>query len=231
MPAGWLFGTDYAHRGLWGPGVPENSPAAFAAAVQAGLGGELDVRLSADGIAMVFHDRLLAHLTGQPGAMSAHTAHDLTGLPLLGSDQTIARLDRVLADIAGQVPVLIELKPGSLGLAHAVAQVLTDYRGPVAVMSFQDRLIDWFARTVPHRVRGLVLTTARAHQTMWPIRRMASRPHFLAIQTRGLPCRLASRARRDGAAILSWTVRSEAEAARLAPLTDGLIREGEGLRR
>ena len=52
-----LFAPPVAHRGLWRPdGAPENSLAAFQAAAAAGYGIELDVQLSADGEAMVFHD-------------------------------------------------------------------------------------------------------------------------------------------------------------------------------
>ena len=47
----------FAHRGLHhAPGIPENSLAAFAAAIEAGAGIECDVRLSGDGSAIVFHD-------------------------------------------------------------------------------------------------------------------------------------------------------------------------------
>ena len=45
----FLFGRPFAHRGLHGPRRPENSIAAFEAAVQAGYAIELDVRVSADG--------------------------------------------------------------------------------------------------------------------------------------------------------------------------------------
>ena len=50
---------DYAHRGLHGEGVPENSLSAFARAAEAGYGIELDVQLSRDGTVMVFHDYTL----------------------------------------------------------------------------------------------------------------------------------------------------------------------------
>ena len=53
--AGWLRDWQYAHRGLHGDGVAENSPAAFAGAIVRGLGIECDVQLSADGEAVVFH--------------------------------------------------------------------------------------------------------------------------------------------------------------------------------
>ena len=46
----------FAHRGLHGSGLVENSRAAFDAAVAAGHGIELDVQASRDGEAIVFHD-------------------------------------------------------------------------------------------------------------------------------------------------------------------------------
>jgi glycerophosphoryl diester phosphodiesterase len=60
---GWLGGQSYAHRGLHAAGVPENSPAAFTAAIARGLGIECDVQRSSDGQAMVFHDWDLERLT------------------------------------------------------------------------------------------------------------------------------------------------------------------------
>jgi glycerophosphoryl diester phosphodiesterase len=70
-----LFGPPIAHRGLWSPdGPPENSLAGFQAACAAGYGIELDVQLSADGEAMVFHDDDLARLTGAPGRLADRTA-------------------------------------------------------------------------------------------------------------------------------------------------------------
>ena len=54
-----------AHRGLHdrAAGVIENSRAAITAAVEAGYGVEIDLQLSADGEAMVFHDDELLRLT------------------------------------------------------------------------------------------------------------------------------------------------------------------------
>ena len=63
----WLSEQDYAHRGLHGPGVAENSPTAFALAIAAGVGIECDIQRSADNRAMVFHDWDLPRLTGGEG--------------------------------------------------------------------------------------------------------------------------------------------------------------------
>jgi glycerophosphoryl diester phosphodiesterase len=73
-----LFRPPIAHRGLWSPdGPPENSLGAFQAACAAGYGIELDVQLSADGEAMVFHDDKLERLTGAPGRIRDRSAAEL----------------------------------------------------------------------------------------------------------------------------------------------------------
>ncbi|MBT5195157.1 MAG: glycerophosphodiester phosphodiesterase, partial [Rhodospirillaceae bacterium] len=54
----WLCQRPFAHRGLHdrNAGVPENSLAAFTAAVDGGYAIELDVQTSRDNVVMVFHD-------------------------------------------------------------------------------------------------------------------------------------------------------------------------------
>ena len=59
-----------AHRALHDvtDGRPENSRAAIRAAIEAGYGIEIDLQLTGDGQAMVFHDYGLKRLTGADGA-------------------------------------------------------------------------------------------------------------------------------------------------------------------
>ncbi len=111
LPAG-LTGRPIAHRGLWRAGErPENSLAAFEAACAAGYGVELDVRLTADGEAVVFHDEGLERLTAQSGLIEERTLAELTAITLLGGEhQTIPSLSQALETIAGRVLVLVELK-------------------------------------------------------------------------------------------------------------------------
>ena len=79
-----LFEPAIAHRGLWSPdGPPENSLGAFQAACQAGYGIELDVQLTADGEAVVFHDSKLDRVCGREGRIADNSAADLALLLLL----------------------------------------------------------------------------------------------------------------------------------------------------
>ena len=108
----WLTTLVYAHRGYHdaqGARV-ENSPAAFAAAIDAGLGIECDVQRSRDGQAVVFHDEDLARLTGVQGRVADESAAALTQIALRGSTDRIPLLATVLAQVGGRVPLLIEVK-------------------------------------------------------------------------------------------------------------------------
>ena len=75
-----------AHRALHdvGDGRPENSRAAIRAAMAAGYGIEIDLQLSRDGRAMVFHDYDLTRLTGVKGVIQQRDATDLSQIALLG---------------------------------------------------------------------------------------------------------------------------------------------------
>ena len=70
--------TPYAHRGLHGKEIPENSLAAFSSALQMGYGIELDVQLSSDGEVMVFHDESLLRMTGCDGSLYSKTKEELS---------------------------------------------------------------------------------------------------------------------------------------------------------
>ena len=69
----------YAHRGLHDRtrGIPENSLAAFRAAVESGYGAELDVHLTKDGRLAVIHDDSLLRTAGADAKASQLTADEL----------------------------------------------------------------------------------------------------------------------------------------------------------
>ena len=114
-----FYEVPLAHRALHdvARGRPENSRAAIRAAIAAGYGIEIDVQLSADGAAMVFHDYALDRLTHNSGAVRLRSADELKAVPLKGGGEGIPDLPEVLRLVAGQVPLLIELKDqdGAMG--------------------------------------------------------------------------------------------------------------------
>ena len=237
----WLGEQPYAHRGLhdgmWDGPVLENALPAFTAAIAAGHGIECDVQRSGDGQAVVFHDWDLERLTGQAGAVGDFSAAQLGKIGLTGGEDTIPTLAGTLAQVHGQVPILIEVKSRRDRRVHAlclaVRRVLEGYRGPHAVMSFDPRVSRWFARYSPHTVRGLVVTEENARTLSGRGRRYLAlwhaRPDFLAYDIRDLPSSFPEAQRKRGLPVLTWTVRSPELAARAAQYADAPIAEGGGL--
>lgn len=238
----WLGQWDYAHRGLHSPGVPENSPSAFAAALAKGMGIECDVQRSQDGRAMVFHDATLDRMTAENGRVDAMSAAQLGTIQLGGGNDTIPSLRQLLDLVGGKAPLLIEIKSaktpgGSRGrissLCLAVRRELEGYRGPVAVMSFDPRVVRWFAQYSPMTVRGLVVSEEDAKALPGMIRRRLSlwhaRPDFLAYDIRDLPSRFALGQRERGLPLLTWTVKSHEHRERALRYTDAPIAEGAGV--
>jgi glycerophosphoryl diester phosphodiesterase len=154
-----------AHRALHDVknGRPENSRAAIQAAIEAGYGIEIDLQLSRDAEALVFHDYGLGRLTGETGLVAERDATDLQEIELIGGNEGIPTFEEVLALVKGQAPLLIELKDqhGAMGktdgrLERAVAKALKDYDGPAAVMSFNPTMVADLADLLPDLPRGLV---------------------------------------------------------------------------
>lgn len=153
---------DYAHRGLHGGGVPENSLLAFELAAKAGFGIELDVQLSADRVVMVFHDYTLTRMTGVEKKLSELCAEELSALSLGGTEQRIPTLNEVLALVKGRVPILVELKGEATDttLCSYVAECLKSYEGAYCIESFNPLLIYEMRKHLPNAYYGLLYTNA-----------------------------------------------------------------------
>lgn len=228
---GELFAKPFAHRGLHGRGIVENSPSAFRAATEAGHGIELDVQVSADGEAIVFHDYDLKRLAGADRRLVDLPAADISTHRLTGTNEAIPTLEEVLALIGGRAPLLIEVKsPGRdvTPLCEAVKRALASYIGPVAVMSFNPAIGHWFARHAPDVLRGLVATEegrpSRGRLKRW-FSLLWSKADFLAYDIRDLPSRFVDAARATGMKVGTWTVRTDAQRATAAAHTDQIIYE------
>jgi glycerophosphoryl diester phosphodiesterase len=227
-----LGAVPFAHRGLHGSDRPENSRAAFQAAIGEGHGIELDVRASIAGFAFVFHDEKLDRLTGETGYLRDRDFDEVERIRLKGNSETIPELTEVLRLVRGRAPLLIEVKargPEYHQLCYHVASSLQEYPGPIGIMSFDPRVGHWFAIHYPAFLRGLVVTEERKKGWKGRIERLLSlwwaRADFLAYDIRDLPSRFAAAARRRGLPVYTWTVRTEADRARAAAHADQIIFE------
>jgi len=207
--------------------------AAFGKAIAAGFPIELDVRLSLDGVPVVFHDGALARMTGLGGTVEGTSWSRIREARLSGGDEGIPPLRKVLERVSGRVPIFVELKSGRCyaDLCGAVLAMIEPYDGPLAVMSFDRRVVRWFLNNAPSIICGQLLDDhglARLRATCGGA--MACdrpRPHFLCCY-RELFHRQADYRwlRQHGMPLLVWTVRSREEQAALAGLADSVIFEG-----
>ena len=244
LPAAFLE-CPIAHRALHGLGRPENSLAAVKAAVASGYGIEIDIRLSADRVAMVFHDETLDRVTSAVGPVLDRTSDTLGEIVLSGGDGSgVPTLSNVLANVDGAVPLLIEIKDqdGALGpnvgpLEEAVVAALAGYQGPVALMSFNPYSVAHLAKIAPDIPRGL--TTDPFLPQLWPgvpetmlamHREMtqldAVGASFISHNHWDLASRHVARVKERGLRVLCWTIRSSEAEGRARRVADNVTFEG-----
>ena len=224
--------TPIAHRALHdaSKGVYENSRSAIIAAIEHGYAIEIDLQLSADGRAMVFHDNTLDRLTEKHGDVSDYTAAELSQIKVGSGQDVIEPLEDILRLVDGRVPLLIELKDQSRQLSQtdgrlekATLDALSLYEGAVAVMSFNPHMIATMAKLSSDLPLGL--TTGSFMDPTWGIdaERIAhlsqiadfdpTRYSFVSHFALELAAPCIQMLKAQGIAIFTWTIRSpEAEA-------------------
>jgi glycerophosphoryl diester phosphodiesterase len=215
----------YAHRGLWGGNIPENSVAAFRAASAAGLGCELDLRMTRDGELVVFHDADLKRMCADPGRISDLRFVELRGHKLPDGSR-IPTLREALEAMNG-LPTLIEIKidPPNRHIVPPLIQYLQDLSVPATVMSFDEWTV-WRLTTLLPGYRSGQLIEPLSEIGEDGVREKAARareigcaylcPHHTSLAQAGkfLP-------------LVTWTVRTPAELKRArkhaaAPIFEGL---------
>lgn len=231
MSISWLVEKPIAHRGYHHPSTKnyENSMSAWRTAIDAGFTIECDLQITADGKAVVFHDPDLSRMTDQTGPVRHRTSGELAQIKLNDSDDTIRTLDEYLEEVAGKVPLLIELKGiagEDNGLTKAVANSLANYKGQAAVMSFNHWLAAQFAELIPDRPRGL---TAMGNDNCYDFHMNAIRDndlHFVSYRIHDVPCRFIADIREQGMPVITWTIRTPEECELTRKHADQMTFEG-----
>ena len=237
--------TPIAHRALHdaSKGIFENCRSAIIAAIEHGYAIEIDLQLSADGRAMVFHDDTLDRLTDKREDVSDYTAAELSRIKVGSGQDVIEPLEDILHLIDGRVPLLIELKDQSRQLSHtdgrleqATINALSLYHGPVAVMSFNPYMIATMAQLSAELPLGL--TTGGFMDPIWGIdaERVAhlsqiadfdpTRYSFVSHFALELAAPCIQTLKEQGAAIFTWTIRSPEAEAVARQTVDNITFEG-----
>ena len=226
-----LIGVDYAHRGLWNtnePGEnsrPENSLAAFRAAVDKGYGIELDVHLTKDGHLVVHHDDSLKRLTGVDIRIAESTLADIRACHL-PNGEPVPTYDEVLDTVAGRIPMIVEVKVegNADALSQAVYERMKLYDGPWCMESFAPSAVKWFRLNAPEVIRGqLAFDHAGKGRTAFlflrnlgiasMLQNVLARPDFVAFEAKSVKWHTLSihLLRLMKPWFVAWTVRSQAD--------------------
>lgn len=235
-----MKGIFYAHRGLHdrAAGRPENTMGAFRAAVEAGYGIELDVRLTKDEELVVFHDENLKRLCGREESICDLTYEELRECRVGGTQERIPRFAEVLRLVDGRVPLLVELKCEEKDrlVSERTDGLLQNYRGRYVIESFHPLVLWWYRLHRPEVCRGqLSLHFQRRENRYHPLWIMAThllfnflgRPDFIAydIRDKGTFSRMICR-RLFGCHSAAWTVRSQKQLEECRACYDSFIFEG-----
>ena len=219
-----LRGWSYAHRGLHGDGIPENSMAAFRKSLEGGYGIELDIHLLADGGLAVIHDSKLLRTTGLPGDVEDLTAEQLKTCYLEGTEETIPEFRQVLELYAGKVPLIVELKPhkgNHAALTEAVCRLMDSYEGVYCLESFDPRCLLWLKKHRPDIIRGQLTENYFATKAKLPfilklilsknLGNFLMKPDFVAYRYGDRHSTLSNRLCLKHMTGVSWTIKTPEE--------------------
>jgi len=237
----FLRTTPIAHRGLHGGDIPENSFAAFEAAIKEGYAIEMDVRFTKDYKLVVFHDDEIDRLTDGSGFVKNYTYEELKKFSLKNGEH-IRLFSDFLKFVDGRTPILIELKhmPHVKGLPEATVEQLKGYTGEYAFQSFNPLYIKRCRKLCPDKPIGqlaswgeladfkycptLWRTKARIMRRMWT--NFITKPDFVSYRYDYLPMRCTTRFRKKAnKVLLAWCIRTKEQLEKMSGLVDNVIFE------
>jgi glycerophosphoryl diester phosphodiesterase len=208
----WLIKRPIAHRGLHDKDnrIIENTASAFAAAIVNNFAIETDLQLTRDGEAAVFHDATLDRLLETKGPVVDVTMKQLRQASFKNTDDHIQSLGELLDQVAGKVPLVVEIKSkwGKEGiLERRIADVIGNYKGQLALMSFNPSSIALIREYAPACPRGIVAEhISWQHLTSYP----QTKFDFLAYKAQNLPALAPLCAKYIfKMPLLAWTVRTK----------------------
>jgi len=196
-----------AHRGA-NSFAPENSLSAFEKALEIGCDGiEMDLRFTASGDVVVFHDRNLYRMTGFRGRVQQMDLSAIRKYPLKDvSEHKIPTLQEALELIRDRALIILDIKKESLrknGFEEKICQILKDFRlvDNVVISSFNPLVLKNIFRIAPQFHLGFIFRS-RSHIFMsngTPLRSLHARYRILST-------RYVTTLQQQGYRIYAWTI-------------------------
>ncbi len=237
----WLVEKPIAHRGLHNEKkeIIENCESAFKAAIRNGYAIECDIQLTKDGEAVIFHDDEIERVLDGKGMVKTFTVKELKKKKYRRGKDQIQTLGELLEQVDGSSTLVIEIKSlwdDDMTLSQRALEVLADYNGPYALMSFDPHIVACVAERSPVTVRGITadrvtdpyynnISLARRLEMQSFSHLSLTKPHFVSFDANGLPFAAVGEIRDRGHPVICWTIRSPEQAAKALRYADQITFE------
>jgi hypothetical protein len=211
-----------AHRGFHNKekGIPENSLAAFTAAMDNGYAIEIDIHTTKDGEVVIFHDDTTDRMCGVSGVIEQMTLEELKRLSLGDTNEKIPTLSELLEICRKDTVLVIEYKctPKNYKILCEKADIiLSKYNVKYIVQSFNPFAMGWFKKNKKDILRGQLATYFIKENKKNFVRilcgfllfNFVSRPDFVSYKvsfTNTLPRRICALL---GCINAGWTIRDQ----------------------
>jgi len=189
---------------------PENTLKSFRRAIELGADGiELDVRFTADGVPVVFHDEDLKRLFNMDVKLNSLTLHQIRELKING--ESIPVLEEVVREFGKKTIMFIELK--EVGREEEVVRIIRE-NGDIEktlIISFHPEALRNVKRVEPHAEVGLIVyrPPVRIRDAL-ELKCSAVLPHYSLVTPR-----LVQELHAHGLAVYVWTVNDVALAKKM----------------
>ena len=227
-----------AHRGLFDrEKIPENSMLAFDKALEKGYSIEIDVNMTQDGYIVVFHDNSLKRMTGIKNDITTMTLSEIKKLKLLETENKIPTFEDVLLQVAGKVPILIEVKPNSKykELMKKLINLLEKYNGKYSIQSFDPRIVYWLKKNTPHISRGQIssknIREVKSRILKILLGKMVfniiTKPNFISYQYLSINEKFYKKQKNKGREVIAWTLKNKEDYEKIRDYCDMVVFENE----
>ena len=206
-----------AHRGLHkNKIIPENSMLAFKAAIEKNYAIEFDINITKDNQIVVFHDDDLNRLCNKKENIEDVSYDFLKDLNLYESNEKIPLLKELLDEVAGKIPLIIEIKKHkNIGLLENILlEMLKEYKGEYFICSFEKDILFWLEKNKPKEIRGLIFESLpikfkKYEKIAFLYKYFKSKADFISLEDKLIDSSIYDFCKKKELDILVWTIKDK----------------------
>ena len=206
-----------AHRGLHkGREIPENSMLAFKAAIEKNYAIEFDINITNDNQIVVFHDDNLNRLCNKKQNIEDVSYDFLKDLNLYESNEKIPLLKELLNEVAGKIPLIIEIKKHkNIGLLENILlEMLKEYKGEYFICSFEKDILLWLEKNKPKEIRGLIFESLpikfkKYEKIAFLYKYFKSKADFISLEDKLIDSSIYDFCKKKELDIVVWTIKDK----------------------